>query len=219
MKDHSFRDWLDSHKGQGLLYVSWGYWRELHKWPVLGSIWRWQGWLPELWYYIRCRLWHRYNRVTATTLPPTWQDADSLLLHISFAILVNVVEKEDILHHCAWTERDHTGKDAPNIPLEAQFYTLQEIATLYDWWKNLRPLRMEPSEWWSAQCAKENISTGFDFGPTVNGLSRMRDRGTEEQKARRLELLKQSNDMEIAQDAEDTEMLCRLINIRQNLWT
>jgi hypothetical protein len=218
MQAYTFRNWVEAHRGQGLLYVRWGYWKELGKWPAPGRIFQWSGWLPDLSYYLRCRLWRRYNRVVATTLPPTWQDADNRLLHVSFAILVDVVEKEDILHHCAWTEHDHMGEDAPATPIEGQFENLQEIATLYDWWKNVRPLREDPTDWWVAQCAKEGIDTGWSFEPSdTDGFSRMVF--PEGNRDRRHDLLMQSHDMEVAQDAEDTEMLCRLAHVRQALWT
>jgi hypothetical protein len=219
MKAYTFHDWREAHKGQSLLCVSLGDWHEFKTRPRLGRIFRWRGQLPELWYYVKCRLWRRYNTVTATTMPPTWQDADERLLHISFAILCDVVEGEDILHHCAWTEQEHMGADHPQTPIEPQYTSLQEIATLYDWWKNVRPQRLEPTEWWSEQCKKEGIPVGFDFEPAEPGLSQMQSRGTTDQQARSREILRQSGDMEDQQTEEDDEMLCRLIRVRHALWT
>jgi hypothetical protein len=226
MKAYTFRDWLAQYKGQGLLFVSVGYWRELGEWPKPGRVFRWHGWLPELWYYVKCRLWRRYNTVTASTMPPTWQDANERLLHISFTILCDVVEKEDILHHCAWTEGEHMQTGSAT-PIDPQFYNLQEIATLYDWWKNVRPQREDPTDWWVAQCAKEGIERRFTDievdpplgGPEIVGQVTRRVWKTPADEQRNRDILMQSHEMELAQDAEDTEMLHRLIDIRGALWT
>lgn len=219
MKAYTFRDWLRDHRGMSLLRFDTTY-RDGYPW---WQVWRWlrvRGLLWECWYYLKCRLWRRYNTVTAPTLPPTWSDAVEKLLHVSMAILVDVVEKEDILNHCAWTEREHMGPDAPATPIEPQYSNLQEIATIYDWWKNVRPLRQDPTEWWAAQCAKEGIERGFDFEEIPGtSLSRTVDRNSPEKQERALEILRESSAMECAQADEDTEMICRLARVRQALWT
>ncbi len=33
-------------------------------------------WWHDSWYWIKCRLWHRYNVVVCRPLPPTWCDRD-----------------------------------------------------------------------------------------------------------------------------------------------
>jgi hypothetical protein len=45
-------------------------------------------------YVIRCHLWSKYNRVTVKSLPPTWNDRDTLLEHACFQILTDFVDKE-----------------------------------------------------------------------------------------------------------------------------
>ncbi len=51
--------------------------------------------LNEMIYYVKCALYYKYNRVTATHIPPTYIDKDHLLFHTCFQILVDFVEKEE----------------------------------------------------------------------------------------------------------------------------
>lgn len=45
-------------------------------------------------YEMKCRIWNRYNQVTVKSLPPTWNDRDTLLEHACFQILTDFVDKE-----------------------------------------------------------------------------------------------------------------------------
>lgn len=83
MPPYTFKTWLSDHQEQELLVVRrndcWPWWQPRE--------WRVDGWLPSLWYYLKCRFWRHYNRLEIGTLPPTWTDADDRLLHGAFAIL------------------------------------------------------------------------------------------------------------------------------------
>jgi len=50
--------------------------------------------LHDAWYWLKCRLWHRYNVVVCRALPPTWCDRDYLLLYAAFQILEDFVQQE-----------------------------------------------------------------------------------------------------------------------------
>ena len=50
--------------------------------------------LHDIWYYIKCALWYKYNRVHVKSLPPTWQDRDDLMVHAMFQLLADFVERE-----------------------------------------------------------------------------------------------------------------------------
>ncbi len=52
------------------------------------------GWFNDRWYWLKCRLWHKYNVVTCEALPPTWCDRDHLMLFAAFQILEDFVERE-----------------------------------------------------------------------------------------------------------------------------
>lgn len=79
---------------------------------------RWYGILVhDLWYYLKCRFWKKYNRIIVKTLPPTWNDRDELMAHVMFQILRNCRDNLD------WTEN-------PNKDVR------QQMDALLDWWDN-----------------------------------------------------------------------------------
>lgn len=63
--------------------------------------------LHDIWYRIKCKLWYRYNVVKVRTLPPTWVDRDTLLVHAMFQILDDFVNKECI---GGWVDWDSDEK-------------------------------------------------------------------------------------------------------------
>ena len=85
------------------------------------------------WYKLKCRFWHKYNRVVCRSLTPTWHDRDYLMLHCAFQIL------EDFIH----IERGHFYDDVYELYLEqGEEYATQmkldwdEIRWLYHWWQH-----------------------------------------------------------------------------------
>lgn len=198
MKTYTFRDWYEAHNPRGwhLFRVRAAY-RELgwkyfgfKPWQMLKS----SGFIPELWYYLKCRLWKKYNVVKVRSLPPTWVDRDQLLLHAAFEILRDVVENENWLDQTAYfipiTESDPYGCDNRN--------GWQAVAQLYDWWINRRPARL----------AAEESALEHWYGTHVSDLS--------DERLPRLQLFRE---LEEAGDREDEEMLVTLCRIRQILWT
>ena len=91
-----------------------------------------------------------------------------------------------------------------------------EILALYHWWKNVRPLRKDPHDesGWSDHCEKARAKNDGDFWL---GLSN--DNDTEEERDEVRKILDLSSEIEKAHDDEDTEMMVRLVKIRQGLWT
>lgn len=83
-------------------------WRTWHKdakkkYPVryflryklrLGLQRAWNRFVHSPWYWLKCRVWHRYNVVVCRKLGPTWVDRDHLILHVAFQCLADYVEKE-----------------------------------------------------------------------------------------------------------------------------
>jgi hypothetical protein len=205
MKTHTFRDWYQAHNPRSwhLFRVHMAY-RELG-WKYFGfRPWRMfeaTGFIPELVYYWKCRLWRQYNVVRVKSLPPTWVDRDGLLLHAAFTILCDVVEREDWLNHTVFYQEDADYRDR-----------WQEIATLYDWWINKRPARLETEgaalESWHVAF---QAAGGLQFAPS--GLIAFGHSEAEEALSAR------HFQMEESGDQEDEEMLIRLCRIRQVLWT
>jgi len=55
---------------------------------------RFQQRLHDAWYWLKCRVWHRYNVVVCRALPPTRLDRDYLLLYAAFLILEDFIKQE-----------------------------------------------------------------------------------------------------------------------------
>jgi len=82
----------------------------------------------------------------------------------------------------------------------------KEIKKIYLWWKDIRPNRDDPYEvtGWSEYCKGRDV---------------LANEKTEEERNKTRELLKALHKIEEEYENEDQEMLHRIINIRQSLWT
>ena len=90
-----------------------------------------------------------------------------------------------------------------------------EILALYKWWKEVYPNRPDPHDasGWSRYCdlkREEFEGTGLGF---------MSESKNPETRALGESSLKKTHEIEQAYEAEDEEMLIRLIKIRNSLWT
>jgi hypothetical protein len=91
----------------------------------------------------------------------------------------------------------------------------KEIKELYTWWKEVYPNRPDPHDasGWSEYCElkrKEHGDTGLSF---------FKESNNPETRALGDAALKKTSEIEQAYDAEDTEMMIRLIKVRDGLWT
>jgi hypothetical protein len=84
-------------------------------------------------YWLKCRLWHRYNVVVCRSLPPTWVDRDYLLLHAAFQILEDFIEKEEPWEFKATEE--HLRESYADCGPDERVAAWLEIQDLYRWWK------------------------------------------------------------------------------------
>jgi hypothetical protein len=213
MKTHTFRDWHDDHKfllergnilGAKLPYsreLGWGY----YGWKVWQHI-ELTGYLAELKYYLACRFWRKYNTVTAKSLPPTWVDRDTLLLHAMFAILCDVAEKEDWFQQTVYYIPDEE---------ESQVYDRrddwQEVAILYDWWVNVRPQMVKAidaarDKWWNERRpANDHDGMGALLRPNRSDEERV--------------LFDDLNLKDRFLEEDDEHMMLRLVKIKDVLWT
>lgn len=126
--------------------------------------------------------------------------------------LDNLKWQSELRHNVddGWAEGDpNIGKSTP------QAEKAMEILALYRWWKEVYPNRPDAHDasGWSEYCElkrKEHGDTGLSF---------MKESKNPELRALGDAALIKSHEIEQAYDAEDEEMMIRLIKIRNGLWT
>jgi len=161
----------------------------------ISMFWKWR--IAENWYRLKCRVWHRYNTVEATTLDRTYSDVSELMLHINFQMLVTYVEKEEPFEHIDWEDT------------RAMSSVAKEIRELYQWWTVDRGVRDEAI--WDGYDDLEEISLGRLFHPDEdiqNSPDVLENRA----------FLRKCSEEEEAANLEDNLQLIRLVKIRQYLW-
>src|SRR3990167_8363588 len=114
------------------------------------------------------------------------------------------------------TDEDWIDKNDPNYGQPTQqALAAQETFKLYKWWKEERPKRLDPSELsgWSKYCEERHHAAKTQ----ENNLDSFITNKADDERSR--ELLNTYYKIEQAYAEEDTNMLIRLIKIRQSLWT
>jgi len=122
--------------------------------------------------------------------------------------LDNLDWQSNLTYNEEWISNDDPkwGKPTP------QALNAQEILALYKWWKEVRPLRPDPHDvsGWSDYCEKKRVlNDGRLFGSKT----------TPELEKLSTKALNMSQKIEAAYEKEDTQMMCRLIKVRNALWT
>jgi hypothetical protein len=113
-----------------------------------------------------------------------------------------------------WNE-DEVGADDPSCGrLTHQALGAIEIKELYLWWKNVYPNRPDAHDasGWTEFCERRRS----DRDGSIFGW--LEDK-TEEEAEESRRILDRCHEIEEQYDTEDTEMLIRLIKVRQRLWT
>jgi hypothetical protein len=137
-------------------------------------------------------------------LTPTYHDDVEMLIHAMFQVLVNSVEEDLWLERRVYYHADEDGH--ADLDWDGRD-SWQEIATLYDWWINVRPAR--------EQAERDALHVWHDEFQKVGGFDRLKmGRSTEENRL---------NDIYRAREAfalqDDEAMMIRLCKMRNWLWT
>lgn len=129
----------------------------------------------------------------------TWRCPQAGLDHLDWAMTLTNEE---------WLPEEEKHKAEPT----QQAISAREIKELYTWWKEVYPNRPDPHDasGWSEYCdAKRDLNDGRLFGsketPAIKKLGN--------------KAMKDLRKIEAQYEKEDTDMLIRLIKIRQSLWT
>jgi hypothetical protein len=133
----------------------------------------------------------------------TWRCPDAGLAYLNWA--KELKSNED------WCDKSDPNFDKPT----AQAINAQEILELYNWWKNIRPLRVDPYEasGWSAYCESRR-SKERDIWAELD-----HDDDTPAQQELTRKMLDEVYRIEKEHEQEDEAMMIRLIKVRNSLWT
>lgn len=184
--------------------------------------------------YSKAYWWLRYrttdrNHVLRTGMKPGYHDKPEQMLHVNFQLLVDYVEiecanmatiflpewqnqrKNRIKRWLRIPERNPQAGIAYLLePLEGEGTDThaeiqREIVSLYQWWCTDRAQRADPCEasGWDEFCAQHS---------NILNLDHTHD-------AQSADILARLRDMEARYQREDQEMLHRLIEVRDHLWT
>lgn len=96
-------------------------------------------WRPgQVWYRIKCFLWHRYTTVKPRYLGHTWHDRCTVMPHMVFEVLSQFIERECSPGYVDWYgEYGHKIDDLKNIhssKINKRKYVRDEMQELYTWW-------------------------------------------------------------------------------------
>lgn len=157
-------------------------------------------WVTDTYYYLKTFVFERYNHVEITTLPRTWSEWDTRMLHACFALLVDFSENGRDDHMTASREQliewyDYTYEGQPE---EDRQKSLEHAQKRADEWMELQRLLA----WWKEYSSMDEEDYEEKFYHS-NG----------EFKAQ--EYIAAHNKME----EEVNNNLASLIRLRENLWT
>jgi hypothetical protein len=147
-----------------------------------------------------------YKRVPYFLRWKPWRCPEAGIAHLEWEMAL--VHDYDYL-----PEEERADKPGYNEPTP-QAVGAREQFFLYNWWKNVRPLRKDPMDasGWSDHCEAQREAHG-------DVLWVDSDDETEEERLRGRTALDLCTSIEGNYDKQDEDMLIRLIKIRQHLWT
>lgn len=184
---------------------------------------KWSEKLNNAVHYLYCR-YVKQTHLVPTYLPKGyWYDSCDKLIYSMFGLLVDYVEVEctylqllsesnsyKITNPCYKVKRSKKLglkyiEWETSLPGEfgRQAYAAKEQLILYTWWTKVRPNRKNPYEstGYSKYCEKIDFSiSNYEDSELQNLLRKVRE-------------------IRADYDAEDTEMMIRLVRIREHLWT
>jgi hypothetical protein len=170
-----------------------------------------------LWYNFKCWAWHRYGTVRCRRLPHTWSDRRTILLHASFQILTDFIDKECSPGHVEWY-----GESPHQVEVDGVMENvMDEMLELYRWWNTVHekeyPAKMD--ELWKTA---EQYSPGMKSIPIEDrpGFYELKMIYVDdEQRDAYRAITNEINETERLMDEKAEEMLKRLAAVRLWMWT
>jgi hypothetical protein len=135
-----------------------------------------------------------------------WRCPQAGLDHLAWEI--------NLKHDDEWVDKGDPIYGQPT----SQAIAAQAQLELYNWWKTIRPARPDPydASGWSKYCDDMRKKRMVDGDDDI--LSFLSDRTDEEQAMSKCAATR-CEEIEKQYDDEDTNMMCKLVQIRKSLWT
>ena len=159
-----------------------------------------------------------------TGIVSKWSKSKRLRYWLGDLPLIRYIVKTKFIEHGLKGVDFYVNYEDPQFPdspyIETHRHFGREVKQLYVWWKELRPARVEPIELsgFSDLCDQYG-RLEFEPVPETNGqLLRQKKRPEEVEKLFSEAGLK-THEIEEQYDAEDEEMMIRLVKIRKSMWT
>lgn len=171
------------------------------------------------WYNFKCWIWHRYSTLRCRYLPHTWCDRRELLLHMSFEILCQFLEKECSPGHVQWYGDCHHQVMVNGVMKNV----MDEMRELEWWWKEVYqkeyPKKMD--ELWKLvePVSPRTILVSSDDMPDCVAGKLEFIYKDDEVKIIYKGIMNQIHELEQHMDEKAEEMLKRLTAIRLWMWT
>lgn len=138
----------------------------------------------------------------------TWRCPEAGIEYLKWAMTLTNEE---------WLEEDKKHLAEPT----GQAVAAKEILELYTWWKEIYPNRQDPMDLsgWTVWCNRRREKVKDDDENIRWSALLGSENETEGEQAETRRILDLCREIEKQQEDEDTEMLKRLIDIRNHLWT
>ena len=190
------------------------------------SNWKYRWW--DAVYFIRWKILRHTNVIKIKTLEPGYHDKPEILIHANFQILVDFVEREwgcktlEELNEKVIIEEESSDSNTQWLDsAKEQNRNSREIFDLYLWWTSLRPNRINPYDYIDEKIRPVNVFVPvewYDKEKTKPSMYR-RDNQNTEHEAEYTKKIHEICKIEEDQLKEDTDMLVKLIGLRNHLWT
>ena len=138
----------------------------------------------------------------------TWRCPEAGIDHLKWAMALTNEE---------WLEEDKKHLAEPT----GQAVAAKEIFELYTWWTEVYPNRKDPHDLsgWAAWCSRRREKVKEEGEDARWSALFSSEDDTEDEQAETRRILDLCREIEKQQEDEDTEMMTRLIKVRNHLWT
>lgn len=150
-------------------------------------------------YWLKCRFWYKYNVLKIQTLPYTWSDRDSVLVHAMMQILKDFVKKEKPDSIINW-DSDPEHRQARD-----------KMDEILNWWENsylifdeFEGLEFDKIDWEDRFYPKKPGSNFVEMKPSSEN-------------DRKCYKIAHSRELDMEQELE--KKLRELLDVRKYMWT